>query len=102
VKGLEKLLMHYGCLTVVGHKLQISIELFIMEMGLSDQPFQLDYNRFHFLVTDCWLKSIWEKTSHFGFHLHLGIGSSSHLDGEMHGSWDCSVRLGLWRRSFLG
>ena len=66
VKALEKLLTHYGCSTVVGKKLQVSVEFLIMELGLTDQPFQLKFKQYHFLATTCWVKSIWEKVSRFG------------------------------------
>ena len=48
------------------------MELFILKAGLLEQPFHLDYARFHYLATDCWIKSIWEKVSRFGFQLSLG------------------------------
>jgi hypothetical protein len=71
VKGLEKLLQHYGCPTVVGKKLQVSLELLVIELGMSTQVFHLDYNKYHFLATDCWLKSLREKVHRFKFRLTL-------------------------------
>lgn len=56
VKSLEKILQHFGCQTVVEKKLQISMELLLLEVGMTLQPFQLDYGKTHFLATDCWLK----------------------------------------------
>ena len=38
ISGLEKLLIHYGCDTVVGRKLQVSVEFLVMELGISAQP----------------------------------------------------------------
>ncbi len=35
----NKLLVYYGCSTRVGLKLQASIEVFIVELGISIQPF---------------------------------------------------------------
>jgi hypothetical protein len=47
------------------------MEFLIIEVGLSIQIFQLDYEKYHFLATDCWLKSVWEKISHFSLHITL-------------------------------
>jgi hypothetical protein len=55
----------------VGKKLQISMEFLIIEVGLWIQIFQLDYEKYHSLATNCWLKLVWEKISHFGLHLTL-------------------------------
>ena len=71
VKSLGKILQHYGCQTVVGKKLQILTELLLLEVGMSAQPFLLDYEKAHFLATDCWLKFLWEKISQFQFRLSL-------------------------------
>ena len=72
VAQVNKLLMHYGCNTVVGLKLQASMEFLILELGISDQPFQLDYSRYEKFVTAGWLKSIWEKAWTFQFTIELG------------------------------
>ena len=39
-KQLEKLLIHYGCKTSVGLKMQFSLEILTLEMGISSQPLQ--------------------------------------------------------------
>ncbi len=61
VEQINKLLMHYDCKMVVGILLQASLEFLIVELGLSMQPFNLDYSHYDGLVTKSWLKSIWEK-----------------------------------------
>lgn len=72
VKGLEKLLQHYGCSTLIGKKLQVSLELLVIEIGMTIQIFHLNYEKYHFLATDCWLKFVWEKVHRFKFPLTLG------------------------------
>lgn len=62
---------------VAGKKLQISVELLIIELGLSNQPFHLNYRSFQFLTTDCMFIALWEKISKFGFQLTLGNVSCS-------------------------
>ncbi len=62
VAQLNKLSMHYGCTTSVGMSLQTSMELFILELGFSATlPFSLSYKQYGVLVTNCWLKTVWEK-----------------------------------------
>lgn len=72
ISGLEKLLIHYGCDMVVGRKLQVSVEFLVMELGISAQPFCQDYSALHYLVTDCWLKFLWEKIWQFWLTITLG------------------------------
>jgi hypothetical protein len=72
VEQIDKLLMHYGCKTIVGVLLQASSEFLILELGFSTQPFSLDYGRYEGQVTKSWLKSIWEKVA---FHQRIEIGN---------------------------
>jgi hypothetical protein len=46
--------------------MQISYTLFLVELGLSFQPFQAEYKRCNFLVTHSWMKMLWEKVNKFG------------------------------------
>ena len=67
----NKLLMHYGCQSSLGLKMQLSMELLITELGLSLQPFQQSYKRFGDWVTPGWLKSIWEKVDLFNIRIEV-------------------------------
>ena len=69
VAQLGKLQMHLGCPSGSGILMQTSLELFILELGLSFQPFTVDYTEYGRLVTHCWFKTVWEKVHRFGFHL---------------------------------
>ena len=73
VQGLGKFLMHYRYQIVVGNQLQASMELLVLEVRVSSQLFLLDYNKHHFLTTDCWLKFLWEKVGQFHLMLKLHI-----------------------------
>ena len=72
VGQLEKLLTHYGTQTVVGKLMQSSMELFIIEMGMSNQPLAEDYNIGSCWTTHSWLKSVWEKVSFFRVEVCIG------------------------------
>jgi hypothetical protein len=67
----NKLLMHYGCRTALGTERQTSLELLVVDLGLSFQPFQVPYEHFGDWVTTSWLKRVWEKVSFFGFTLSV-------------------------------
>jgi hypothetical protein len=67
----NKLLMHYGCRTALGTELQTSLELLVVDLGLSFQPFQVSYKHFGDCITTSWLKRVWEKVSFFGFTLSV-------------------------------
>ena len=84
VAQCSRILTHYGCETAVGKLLQVSIELLVLELGVSSQPFQADYNKYNKWVTDCWLKSVWEKVFLFGVVLiegKLKVKPPRHNDG---------------------
>ena len=63
--------MHYGCRTALLTELQTSLELLVVDLGLSFQPFQVSYEHFGDWVTTSWLKRVWEKVSFFGFTLSV-------------------------------
>jgi hypothetical protein len=67
VEQSNKLLTHYGCRTALGTKLQTSIELLLVESGMTFQPLQLSYANFGNMVTISWLKQVWEKLDRFKF-----------------------------------
>jgi hypothetical protein len=62
----NKLLMHFGCSTATGRFMQISYSLLLVELGMSFQPLQVDYEKYSHLVTHTWMKMLWEKVSMFG------------------------------------
>ena len=66
VEQLNTLLMHYGCSTVVEIKMQLSLELFTLEMGILSQPLQESYKRYGHWITAGWFKSLWDKVDMFG------------------------------------
>ena len=65
----NKLLMHYGCHTALGDELQTLLELLVVDLGLSFQPFCVSYNHYGNWVTTCWLKQVWEKVDRYGLVL---------------------------------
>ena len=58
--------MHYGCRSALGVSLQTSLELFILELGFTaTDPFSISFQRYGHLVTDSWIKTIWEKCDNY-------------------------------------
>ena len=71
VEQLNKLLIHYGCRTRVGLKMQLSLELPTLEMGISSQPLQESYKRYGPWIMDGWFKSLWEKVDMSGITVEV-------------------------------
>jgi hypothetical protein len=69
---IGKLLMHTGCKSDSGLSLQVSLEAFIIELGISCQPFREDYTANNKWVTHSWLKTIWEKAHRLQITIELG------------------------------
>ena len=57
---LEKLQCYLGTNSITGDLLRVSIETAQLEIGIGRSLFQLDYNTYEFLLTDCWIKHIWK------------------------------------------
>ena len=71
VEQLNKLLIHYGCITSLGLKMQLSLELLTLEMGILSQPLQESYNTYGPCITDRWFKSLWVKVYMFGITVEV-------------------------------
>ena len=53
--------------------MHISMELFALKLGMGAQPFQVNFNPYGNLVTDSWLKNLWEKMEWFGISIALSL-----------------------------
>ena len=58
IAQINKLLMHLGTRSSIGITMQASLELLILELGVSNQPSLEDYNSSNKWVTHSWLKTI--------------------------------------------
>jgi hypothetical protein len=58
VGQISKLLTNYGCDSSLGRHLQVSMELLIIEAGISTQILATDYGRYSGWISPCWLKSV--------------------------------------------
>ena len=63
--------MHYGCQSLLGTKMAISVRALVIELGLSPQPFQASYVRYKDWVTWSWMMSIWEKCSLYNVRIDI-------------------------------
>jgi hypothetical protein len=72
IAQIKKLLMHLGTKSSLGITMQSSLELLILELGLSNQPFLEDYDSSNEWVTHSWLKTVWEKASRLKINIELG------------------------------
>ena len=64
-------LQHYGMDSTLGHKFRASLEALQLEIGCSGCPLAMNFDRYGILATPCWMKSLWERLSHFDFKLHV-------------------------------
>jgi hypothetical protein len=73
VGQIGKLLMHYGCpSSTIGEKIKISYNQLVIELGLSDQPFQESFaSTYKDRVTWSWLVSVWEKSDIYGVKISM-------------------------------
>ena len=53
---INKLLMYFGCQSCLGMKLQLAVEMMILELDISLQPLQESYKNYSAWTTSGWLK----------------------------------------------
>ena len=56
VMHIEKFQTHFGTLSITGKLLQVSMETAQLEVGVGRNLFQLDFDTYGDLLTDCWIK----------------------------------------------
>ena len=61
VAQANKMIMHYGIHSSLGHQMQISTEIILIELECTFQPFSLKYETFNDQLTHFWLKTVWKK-----------------------------------------
>ena len=71
VGQISKLLTNYGCPSGLGQHLQTSMELLVIEAGVSSQILSMEYERYGAWVSSCWLKSVWEKICMFNLQVEI-------------------------------
>ena len=71
VAQMNKFLMHYGCSSNLGFFMKMSVNFFILELGISFQPLQESYGKYGSWITHCWLKSLWGQCNEFGVTVEL-------------------------------
>jgi hypothetical protein len=84
-EAYKKFFLHFGTQSSVGIQLQMSVELFTIELGLSSQPFLSDFTKYSPRITDSFCKSLWERLHQFQFR--LVIGKDLLLPPREHDQW---------------
>lgn len=69
---IGKLLMHFGCPSNVGLQMKTSFQQLVLELGLTNQPFQEDFKQYKEWVTWSWMASLWEKCHAFELKVTIG------------------------------
>jgi hypothetical protein len=102
VAQINKLLMHYGCSSGLGIHMQVSMEMMILEGGISTQIFSDPFSWYGKRTMHCWLQSLWEKVDMFCFQVEI-IDLPLALPRE-HNSWImlAFVELGFTDDELIG
>jgi hypothetical protein len=73
IAQLNKLLTHYGSSSGLGIHMQVSMEVLIIEGGVSAQILSEPFSHYGKWVTHCWLQFVWEKVDMFNFRVDRDI-----------------------------
>jgi hypothetical protein len=71
VAQINNLLVHYGSNSGLGIHMQVSMEMMIIEGGVSSQILSEQYARYGHWTTHCWLRLLWEKVDMFRFKVEV-------------------------------
>lgn len=71
IASLNLLLQHFGCDSLLGTQLKASYEAFLLELGISPEPFTASYGKYSYLCTHSWLKAVWERCWLFQIHIYI-------------------------------
>ena len=63
MQQIQNIQAHYGCDSNLGLKMSVSIEMLIIELGVSVQPFQESFKKYKDWVTWSWMVSVWENAT---------------------------------------
>ena len=63
LQQVNKLLMHNSCQTVLDTGLQTSLELLVVDLGLSVQPFRVSHDQYGDWDTTSWLKRFGKRSA---------------------------------------
>eukprot|EP00804_Cyclotella_cryptica_P003924 CCRYP_016117-RA/>CCRYP_016117-RA protein AED:0.75 eAED:0.75 QI:0/-1/0/1/-1/1/1/0/1178 len=85
IEAYKKVFIHLGTSSVVGVQLQMSIELLIIEIGISSQPFTTPYSRYSSRATTGFCSRLWEKLDHY--QLKLRLGTEVIVPPRQHDEW---------------
>ena len=94
---INMFLQHYGMDSTLGGKFRASMEALQLEIGCLGCPLETNYDRYGPLATPCWMKSFWERLSHFEFKLHVRYPSL-----ELPREGDTPIVDFLFRAGFRG
>jgi hypothetical protein len=72
IAQVGKLLTCYGCHSRIGIQLSVTMELFLIELGLSAQPLQESYEKYGKCIIHSWIKSVWEKVCRYKIKVEIG------------------------------
>ena len=71
ITQINSLLQHYGTTSALGTTLTAAIEHIQVEVGCTGCPLNLDYQKFRYLASNTWAKSLWEKMHTYKIEVSL-------------------------------
>jgi hypothetical protein len=69
IAQLRQVLTHGAISSVTGKLFRVSLELAQLEVGLGSSLFSVSFQHFGFLLSQCWIKSLWEFLSTYQISL---------------------------------
>ena len=65
------LVQHYGAGSTLALEYSASLEALQLEIGCTGNPLEENYERYHCLATESWVKSFWERLHYYRFSVYL-------------------------------
>ncbi len=68
---INMIVQHYGTETMLVKKFSALLEALQLEIGCARNLLVQDYEKYHSLAMQSWVKALWEQLHHYRFYLHL-------------------------------
>ena len=65
ISHVQTLLSHMNTTTKLGHLMKAQVQSCSIELGSTKHLFQLDYQKWSHLLTNCWTKSLWKFVNEY-------------------------------------
>jgi hypothetical protein len=97
ISMINNFIQHYRARTTLAKKFTALLEALQLELGCKGNPLRVNYDEMHILVTECWMKSFWERLHYYCFRIHIAYPPLT-----LPHQYDCLLAAMFWEAGDKG